>query len=125
MNLRKGMIAMVLAGAVAGSANAATAKRESFGTLPDGTPDLARIENAMRCFQAIHAPILAIRFSDDSFATEAATLRVLALYQNCPATQMVLGPSDAGGQKIGHFGFFRSRFRDTLWPRVLKWLQSA
>ena len=93
-------------------------------TLPDGTPDFGRIENAMRCFQAIHAPTLSIRFSDDPFATEAATLRVLALYQNCPATQMVLGPSDAGGQKIGHFGFFRSRFRDTLWPRVLEWLRS-
>jgi aldose 1-epimerase len=38
MHFRKGMIAMVLAGAVAGSANAATAKREPFGTLPDGTP---------------------------------------------------------------------------------------
>ena len=93
-------------------------------TLPDGTPDFGRIENAMRCFHAIHAPILSLRFSDDPFATEAATLRVLALYQNCPATQMVLGPSDAGGQKIGHFGFFRSRFRDTLWPRVLEWLRS-
>jgi len=92
--------------------------------LPDGTPDLGRIESAVSRFQAVHAPTLAIRFSDDSFATEAATLRVLALYQNCPATQMILGPSDAGGQKIGHFGFFRSRFRDTLWPRVLKWLQS-
>jgi predicted alpha/beta hydrolase len=92
--------------------------------LPDGTPDLGRIESAVSRFQAIHAPTLAVRFSDDSFATEAATLRVLALYQNCPATQMVLGPSDAGGQKIGHFGFFRSRFRDTLWPRVLEWLRS-
>jgi len=92
--------------------------------LPDGTPDLGRIENALRSFQAIHAPTLAIRFSDDPFATESATLRILSLYKNCPATQMVLGPADAGGQKIGHFGFFRSRFRDTLWPRVLEWLQS-
>ena len=92
--------------------------------LPDGTSDLGRIESAVSRFQAVHAPTLAIRFSDDSFATEAATLRVLALYQNCPATQMVLGPSDAGGQKIGHFGFFRSRFRDTLWPRALEWLRS-
>ena len=29
---------MVLAGTIAGSANAATARREPFGTLPDGTP---------------------------------------------------------------------------------------
>ena len=32
------MVGLVGAGAMAGSANAATAKREPFGTLPDGTP---------------------------------------------------------------------------------------
>ena len=93
-------------------------------TLPDGTPDLAKIENAIRCFQAVHAPTLAIRFTDDSFATEAATERVLRLYQNCPATRLVITPADVGGQKIGHFGFFRSRFRDILWGRVLERLRA-
>jgi predicted alpha/beta hydrolase len=90
----------------------------------DGAADTTWKENTLDRFQAIRAPTLALRFTDDVFATEAATVRILGLYQNCPATQMVLGPSDAGGQKIGHFGFFRSRFRDTLWPRVLEWLQS-
>lgn len=94
-------------------------------TLPDGTPDLGRIESVMGRFQAIHAPTLAVRFTDDKFATEPATLRILALYPNCPATQMVLGPPDVGGQKIGHFGFFRSRFQDTLWPRLLEWARSG
>jgi len=90
----------------------------------DGAADTTWKENTLDRFQAIRAPTLALRFTDDAFATEAATVRILSLYQNCPATQMVLGPSDAGGQKIGHFGFFRSRFRDTLWPRVLEWLRS-
>ncbi len=90
----------------------------------DGKPDSARIDNAVGRFMAIRARTLALSFTDDVFATEAATNRILSLYKNCPATQMVLGPADAGGQKIGHFGFFRSRFRDTLWPRVLEWLQS-
>ena len=91
---------------------------------PDGAVDTAWREEALGRFQAIHAPTLALRFSDDVFATEAATVRILGLYQNCPATQIVVGPADVGGQKIGHFGFFRSRFRDTLWPRVLDWLRS-
>ena len=38
MNLRRGMFAMALAGTIAGSADAATARREPFGNLPDGTP---------------------------------------------------------------------------------------
>jgi predicted alpha/beta hydrolase len=91
---------------------------------PDGAVDTAWREDALGRFQAIRAPTLALRFSDDAFATEAATVRILGLYQNCPATHMVVGPADVGGQKIGHFGFFRSRFRDTLWPRVLEWSRS-
>jgi predicted alpha/beta hydrolase len=89
---------------------------------PDGEPDTQWRDNALSCFLAIRASTLALRFTDDAFATEAATTRILGLYQNCPATRMVVGPVDAGGQKIGHFGFFRSRFRETLWPRVLAWL---
>jgi predicted alpha/beta hydrolase len=29
-----------------------------------------------------------------------------------------------GERKIGHFGFFRSKFSRTLWPRVVDWLTS-
>ena len=89
---------------------------------PDGEPDIQWRDNALSRFLAIRASTLALRFTDDAFATEAATTRILGLYQNCPATRMVVGPVGAGGQKIGHFGFFRSRFRETLWPRVLAWL---
>src|SRR5436305_15206509 len=35
---RRGIVAMVSAGSIAASANAATVRREPFGTLPDGTP---------------------------------------------------------------------------------------
>src|SRR5947209_12301018 len=38
MAWKRGLIAMVAAGVIAGSANAATARREAFGTLPDGSP---------------------------------------------------------------------------------------
>jgi predicted alpha/beta hydrolase len=90
----------------------------------DGQPDRARIEEVVNRFEAIRARTLALRFADDLFATEAATDRILRLYQNCPATRIVVGPADVGRQKIGHFGFFRSRFSQTLWPRALAWLQS-
>ena len=87
-------------------------------TTPDGQPDNEWRDDALNRFRAIHAPTLALRFADDPFATEAATNRLLSLYQNCPADRMILGPADAGGHKIGHFGFFRSRFRESLWPKV-------
>ena len=89
---------------------------------PDGEIDLARRDALLARFHQVRARTLALRFTDDAFATEAATTRILALYANTDASTLVLGPSDAGGQKIGHFGFFRARMQHTLWPRVLEWL---
>ncbi len=86
--------------------------------------DTAWRENALGRFHAIRAAILALHFSDDRFATQAATDRILSLYENCLVTQTVVVPADVGGLKIGHVGFFRSRFRDTLWPRVIEWLHA-
>jgi predicted alpha/beta hydrolase len=86
--------------------------------LPDGSADTVLIESLIARFHAIRARTLALQFSDDPFATEAATDRILGLFANCEATRLRIGPADVGGQKIGHFGFFRSRFRTTLWRRV-------
>jgi len=88
----------------------------------EGALDIAWRDEMLSRFRSIRAETLAIRLTDDAFATHEATSRLLELFRNCPATQMVFGPADTHGQKIGHFGFFRSRFRETLWPRVLAWL---
>jgi len=85
----------------------------------DGSPDADYIETLHARFSAIHARSLAVRFTDDPFATNRATVRILELFPNVSSVNMVLSASDVDGQKIGHFGFFRSRFRTTLWPKVL------
>ena len=36
-----------------------------------------------------------------------------------------ISPQDAGGQQIGHLGFFRCRFADVLWPQFISWLLDA
>ena len=87
-----------------------------------GGPDIEWRDRALDRFHAIRAPTLALRFTDDAFATQSATNRILALYQSCAAARMVVSPSDVNSRKIGHFGFFRSRFRSTLWSKVLEWL---
>ena len=87
-----------------------------------GELDTAWRDEMLSRFTSIRAETLAIRLNDDAFATHDATCRLLELFRNCPHTQMVFGPADTHGQKIGHFGFFRSRFRETLWPRALAWL---
>jgi aldose 1-epimerase len=75
MSLRRGIVAMVSAGSIAASANAATARREPFGTLPDGTPVesviltgangvSARIMSLGATLQALNAPDRAGRIAD-------------------------------------------------------------
>ena len=90
---------------------------------PDGSPDRDRIDDVLGRFRAVQASVLALRFEDDPFATAAATERVLGLYSSCRAEQRLVTRADVGGKSIGHFGFFRSRFRDTLWPLVPRWLE--
>ena len=86
--------------------------------LADGKPDRALIQGLTRRFEAVRARTVAIRFSDDPFATKEATDRILGLYKNTAASRLVFGTADGEGRRIGHFGFFSSRFRESLWPRV-------
>jgi len=84
-----------------------------------GDLDSRRIDEAIAQFRAIAGHILAIRFTDDPFATEAATTRILTLFSNCTATQILVAPSDIDEKTIGHFGFFRPRYQEKLWRTVL------
>jgi predicted alpha/beta hydrolase len=85
----------------------------------DGSFDSALAVALLARFSAIRARTIALRFVDDPFATVQATERILGLYKNVSAKRLVYSAADIGGQKIGHFAFFSSRFRATLWPRVL------
>jgi predicted alpha/beta hydrolase len=67
------------------------------------------------------APIRSYLASDDSYAPRRAAEALFDLYPNAKAKELV--PVDAsvhGG--IGHFGYFRERFRDTLWRDAADWL---
>ena len=85
---------------------------------PDGTFDKPLIQMLLARFESIRAKTVALRFTDDPFATAEATQRIVGLYANASVRHMVLTRSDGDNHKIGHFGFFSTRFRESLWPRV-------
>lgn len=87
--------------------------------LADGKLDSTRVEALLARFEAVRANTLAVRFTDDPFATMEATDRILGLYRNASATVLTINSKAVESKKIGHFGFFRSRFRETLWPHVI------
>ena len=78
--------------------------------------------DAKALFAAVTTPILAIGASDDPWGTPAARNGMMDYYINAPVDSRWLDPAEADAP-IGHLGFFRSRFRDTLWPEPVGWLK--
>jgi predicted alpha/beta hydrolase len=74
-------------------------------------------------FAQVRAATLAISLTDDPFGTVAATERLLGYLQACPHLRMA--PVDISVEEIGHFAFFHDRFRESLWPVALQWLQQG
>ncbi len=68
------------------------------------------------------APIRSYWIADDRYAPRAATEALLELYPAAAKELVPVDPSRYGGSRIGHFGFFRERFRDTLWQEAAAWL---
>jgi len=71
-------------------------------------------------FLQLKGKALMLRPIDDPFATEPAARRVRAQFPNTEFFDLPI-MNTANGTKIGHFGFFRRRCRETLWPLALEW----
>jgi predicted alpha/beta hydrolase len=72
-------------------------------------------------YRRLTAPILAFGFDDDDYAPPAAVSALLALYENAPITRRQVSRNEA---RVGHFGFFRDRFRPTLWSEAASFLEA-
>lgn len=71
-------------------------------------------------------PLHAIAFTDDDlFAPRHAVEQLLTFYGKGPEHVRSITPEEAGVKAIGHFGFFRDKFRETLWPQARDWLLGA
>jgi predicted alpha/beta hydrolase len=78
-----------------------------------------------RC-AALQCPAMVISISDDAFATEAGTKRLLSYFPRLSSPQHVaFTPADAQVRRIGHFGFFRRATGMALWPLLLAQLDSV
>jgi predicted alpha/beta hydrolase len=80
---------------------------------------------AEQAYAQVQARIRAYAISDDAFAPLRA---VQALAERYPAARWEtrrLAPREIGAAHIGHFGFFRERFRASLWRESADWLEEA
>lgn len=84
-----------------------------------GDPTLKEVDH----FAHFRAPIRFAQVEDDVWGTPAAVDAIASRFTaNVERTSWQIRLADAGAAKIGHHGFFRDQFRDTLWPQALAWL---
>lgn len=76
-------------------------------------------------FEQLKAPILAFGTEDDPFGTSVALDRILQLFSKSERYHLRIDPKKINLPPIGHFAFFNDRFKETLWPIALAWLQTG
>ncbi|MEZ5839438.1 MAG: alpha/beta fold hydrolase [Hyphomicrobiales bacterium] len=69
--------------------------------------------------------ILAFGFTDDPWGPPRSVDAVLSRYVSARREHRHPGPADVGAKAIGHMGFFRPEFRETLWRQAADWLASG
>ena len=70
-------------------------------------------------YDKITVPLTAISVSDDRFAPKHAIDWMTNQYTNATIKRIHWNPKDFDVKEIGHFGLFRSKFRETAWPLLL------
>ena len=64
-------------------------------------------------------------FTDDPIFGPAKAVRAMTgLYPNAQHEVEIVDPKTRGVGPVGHFGFFRSRFRESLWQDGAQWLMA-
>jgi predicted alpha/beta hydrolase len=92
-----------------------------WGRHPDYAWSHARAHGGLN-FARYAGPLRAYAPSDDGFAPLAAHQALLRHYAATRPELRVVHPRDVGARRIGHFGFFRPAFRETLWAEATEWL---
>ena len=86
---------------------------------------LERRQQLVERFSQMKGETLALSVTDDDFGTIPAINRLLDYYKNSPVTHLRVAPSMLGVDQIGHFAFFNTRFKESLWRIPLTWLRDG
>lgn len=72
-------------------------------------------------YGALTFPLRAIHIGDDGYAPRAG-VAALASFYGGPREVLTVSPADVGTRSIGHFGWVRPRFQETVWTPIRDWL---
>ena len=74
-------------------------------------------------YAQVRFPVLALSMTDDELMTLRGTESLMGFYAAAPTAVQRIAPADVQARRIGHFGFFREQFAQSLWPRAVESLQ--
>jgi predicted alpha/beta hydrolase len=78
-----------------------------------------------RHFATLTADVRLTLVTDDGWLGKRGVEHLLGQFPAARSRDLwTITPHDGAGHAIGHLGFFRSQFRDTLWPKALAWLDA-
>ncbi|MEO8021987.1 alpha/beta fold hydrolase [Polaromonas sp.] len=80
-------------------------------------------EGARLAYAQATFPVLALSITDDELMTWRGTQNLINLYTGTERSFERITPADLGVKRIGHFGFFRQQFSQSLWPRTVDMLE--
>ncbi len=83
------------------------------------------VRDARQRFARFDRPSVFYSFTDDDYAPRQSVEKMLAALSSAPVVHRRMAPVDLGQRQVGHFGFFRARFAETLWAEALATLDAV
>lgn len=80
--------------------------------------------DATSAYASVTCPIFSLFFTDDELLAESGASWLHQAFTKTSLDYRVVKASDFDSPGIGHFGFFKNRHREQLWPLVSRWLDS-
>ena len=74
-------------------------------------------------FKNYNKHLLSLSFPKDEYASKIAVDWLANQFINAKLDRRHIVPKDLGIQNIGHFGFFRSKFKNSLWKMTHLWIE--
>jgi len=72
-------------------------------------------EPIRRQYAAVKTPITSLSFTDNEYMSARNTESLHGFYTGAERTMTRIAPQQIGVKRLGHFGFFRRRYADSLW----------
>lgn len=70
-------------------------------------------------FMNFTVPVTSISLTDDEMMSKENIESLLSFFDRAPKKTIRISPLDIGVNSIGHFGFFKDQYSDSLWPNYL------